>query len=126
MVQRRAVLGWMVAGAVWAAVPGVAQASPEGWLATAFRALPLADRVKVQEAVARLEIYAGPLDGVPSAETDKALAELPARITAVTADGVSVVLESPEDGVRFLRELAQGAWDPFLFEGWSENAQPRD
>jgi hypothetical protein len=127
MVVRRSVLLGGLAALVCAPLPFAVFAGPvEGWLDTAYKALPEEDRRAVQSVLVRSNLYAGPVEGAWSAEVSSALGAFPAHITRTTSDGITVVLDNQDDAFRFLREVSQGLWDPFLFEGWSENGMSND
>jgi hypothetical protein len=127
MVARRSVLLGGLAVLACAALPFAAMAGQvEAWLDTAYKALPEDGRGAVQSVLVRSKLYAGPVDGAWSPELSSALGAFPAHITRTTSDGITVVLDNQADAVRFLHEVSQGLWDPFLFEGWSENGLSND
>lgn len=110
-----------VAAAVWMVSMGAVSAATPDWYRSAFMALPEEGRLVVQDELAKVDLYTGPRDGLWGPAMEKALMETPAYLRAHSADGVEPILENATDTARFLREMSEGAWGPYLYGGAGEN-----
>lgn len=112
-----------IAGVVWVCTTGSgALANPADWLLIGYSALGDADRRVVQQELALAGVYTGAVDGGVDGAIAQALAETPAFLERHTDDGITVPLDTAEDGARFVRELAAQEWSGFLYGTASENA----
>ena len=117
--------GWTVwaavAAMVWTLSMGVAQAATPDWYRAAFLALSEDARMVVQDELAEVELYVGPRDGAWSPAMEKALMGTPAYLREHSVDGVQPILDNEADTARFLREMSEGLWGPYLYGGAGEN-----
>lgn len=117
-MRKGVIAGVMAVAMAWSAP---VLASPSDWLRLGYQALDEEGRKTVQEEMRLTGLYDGQVDGIYGEETAKALEAVPLFLRTETVDKIEVPLDTPEDGVRFVREIAQRAWSGFLYEGAAEN-----